>query len=182
MRIVDDHQRRTLTPEALHAPGGRFDLGEKADRRLQGGATHQQDTEHAEQVRSVERADQTRVDLALAPRRLDREGEARAARGEVRADDVCGPEAVGQYLAAAAARRVDQALTERIVGVDHAEAQARPGEELRFRRAVRGHRSVVIEMIARKVGEQRDVEGDAVDASLIEPVRGDLHCCRLCAD
>ena len=41
--------------------------------------------------------------------------------------------------------------------------------------AVGVHRAVVVEMIAREVGEQRDVERDAVDAALVEAVRRHFH-------
>ena len=61
------------------------------------------------------------MDLASAPRRLDRKVETGPGRGESRADDIGGPEAVGQYLAAIAVRRIDQTLTECVVGVDHAD-------------------------------------------------------------
>ena len=53
--------------------------------------------------------------------------------------------------------------------------EPRPGEELRLRRAVGRHRAVVVEMVAREVGEQRDVERDAVDAALVEAVRRHFH-------
>ena len=68
-----------------------------------------------------------------------------------------------------------EALAERVVGIDHRRAQAGPREELRLGGAVRGHRLVIVEMIAREVGEQRDVERRAVDAALVEAVRRHLH-------
>ncbi len=74
-----------------------------------------------------------------------------------------------------AARGIGEALAERVVGVDDLRVQPGPREELRLRRAVGRHRAVIVEMVAREIGEQRDVEGDAVDAALIETVRRHLH-------
>ena len=89
--------------------------------------------------------------------------------------DVRGAEAVRQHALPALARGVDEALAEGVVGVDHRRAQAGPREELRLGTAVRGHRLVIVEMIAREVREQRDVELRAVDAALVEPVRRHFH-------
>ena len=47
---------------------------------------------------------------------------------------------------------------------------------------VRGHRPVVVEMIAREIGEKRDLEAHAVDASLVDSVRRDLHRDRFSAE
>jgi hypothetical protein len=87
-----------------------------------------------------------------------------------RADDVRRAEAVGENLATCAARDVDQALAERVIGVDHSDFQLRPREELRLGCAVGGHRAVIIEMIARQIGEQGDIERHAADASLFDAV------------
>ena len=54
-----------------------------------------------------------------------------------------------------------------------------PREQARLRFPVAPHRAVVVEMVAREVGEQRDVELDAGHAVLVEPDRGHLHRHRL---
>jgi hypothetical protein len=53
---------------------------------------------------------------------------------------------------------------ERIVVIDDARFEGRPGEEPAFGRPVLRHRAVIVEMVARQVREQRDVERDAVHA------------------
>ena len=70
---------------------------------------------------------------------------------------------------------LDQTAAEGVVRIDHARAQPRPGEQLRLRGAIRAHRAVVVEMVARQIGEQRHREIDAVDAALIDAVRRDFH-------
>jgi hypothetical protein len=77
------------------------------------------------------------------------------------------------------ARAVEEALAEGVVGVDHADAQSRPREQLRFRGAIGRHRGVIVEMIARQIREQGDVERDTVDPALVDAVRGHLHHCGL---
>jgi hypothetical protein len=62
-----------------------------------------------------------------------------------------------------------------IVDVDDARGEARPIEQLRLGRRVGFHRAVVVQMIAREIGESGRVETHAADARLIERVRGNLH-------
>ena len=61
----------------------------------------------------------------------------------------------------------------RVVAVDRRGIEARPREQPRLRGAVRIHVAVVVEVVAREVGEHRDVEAHLVDAALVERVRED---------
>ena len=53
--------------------------------------------------------------------------------------------------------------------------ERRPAEQPRLGRAVGRHVAVIVEMIAREIGERRGVEAHAGAALLIERVRGDFH-------
>ena len=64
---------------------------------------------------------------------------------------------------------------ERIVDVDHRGVEPGPCEQALLGRAVGLHRAVVVEMIAREIGEHREIERDRVDAALVERVRGHFH-------
>ncbi len=90
-------------------------------------------------------------------------------------DDVGVDEPVREHLLPAPACSFGEALAERVVDIDHARVEPGPGEQARLCRPVRRHRPVVIEVIAGQIGEQRDVELDAVDATLVERMRRDLH-------
>ena len=68
-----------------------------------------------------------------------------------------------------------QLATEVIVQVDHPALQVRPGEQLGLGGAVGFHRTVVVQVIARQVGEHRHIEVQRRDAALIQTVRGNLH-------
>ena len=72
-------------------------------------------------------------------------------------------------------------LAEGVVDVDHHPFQAGPAEQPRLGVGIVVHVTVVIEMIARQVGQHRDVERRAVDAPLREAVRRHLHRARDCA-
>jgi hypothetical protein len=56
-----------------------------------------------------------------------------------------------------------------------------PLEQTGLGRAVCLHVTVVVEMIAREIGEHGEIEGDAIHASLVERVRGNFHGNRFCA-
>jgi hypothetical protein len=75
--------------------------------------------------------------------------------------------------AAAAGRK---GAPRRIIGV-HDDDAVRPQivGELRLRLEVRVHRTVIVEMIARQVREDGDVERDAVGATLLQRVRRYFH-------
>ena len=57
-----------------------------------------------------------------------------------------------------------------VVQVEHRRAQPGRIEQARLRGRVARHRAVVVEVVVRQVGEQRAIEGDAVDAPLVKAV------------
>ena len=68
-----------------------------------------------------------------------------------------------------------KARTPIVIHVDDGVPQARRGEQPVFRLGVSLHGAVVIEVVAREVGEDRDVVLDARDAALVEAVARHLH-------
>jgi hypothetical protein len=76
----------------------------------------------------------------------------------------------------AAAFRIDgQLAAEGVVDVDHARLQVRTCEQARLRVAVVLHAAVVVEVVARQVGERGGPKAHGADARLIERVRGHFH-------
>ena len=65
--------------------------------------------------------------------------------------------------------------SECVVHVDDRCAQTFPRKQFLLGRAVLFHRAVIIEMVAREIGEHGNVELDAVDTVLIERVRRHFH-------
>ena len=65
---------------------------------------------------------------------------------------------------------------EAVVEIDHGVLQAGPVKQPRLGRAVALHGAVVVEVVARKIGEQRGRRRlDAVHPALVEAVGGDFH-------
>ena len=64
---------------------------------------------------------------------------------------------------------------ERIVHIHDRVPQARPPEQMRLGFAVRFQRAVIVQMIASEIGEHGGIESHAVDAILIERMRGNFH-------
>ena len=94
------------------------------------------------------------------------------------------PELVRRREHDALERRLEtlgQAPPELLPHVDDGPAQSRPMEQSRLGRAVGLETAVIVEVIARQVGEDRGVEAHAGDAILVERVRGHLEAHRGCA-
>ena len=140
----------------------------------------QQHRQHRQDVVDIEFTDQAHASSALAPAGLHLDhrplGSGRNARR--------AHEARPRGHRAAQARGDDQGRsgagggqlrTEGVVDVDHAVRQVRPRQQPRLGGAVGLHRAVIVQMVARQVGENRRVEAHAVDAPLVEGVRGDFH-------
>ena len=175
VRVIDHDQRLAVAAQALHPSRRRRDARERRERRVEIDAAREQHAQHAQHVRRVERARQAGRDVA-APQGVAIESSRPACVVATRVAAMSAAvEAVGQHLLSAGPRRVGERAAERIVGVDHAGLERRPGEEAGLGRGVRRHRPVIVEMIAREVREQRDVELDRVDAPLLEAVRRDFH-------
>jgi hypothetical protein len=135
----------------------------------------QQHAQHAEQVGGVEAAQQPAADRARSPRRFDLQ--AQAALGEIEpvARDLALAQPVPEHVDARAVERGRQLAPEGVVQIDHGVLEARPMEQLRLGRAVAAHAAVVIQVISRKIGEQRGGERHAVHPAQVEPMGGDFH-------
>src|SRR5258708_7469877 len=62
-----------------------------------------------------------------------------------------------------------------VVQVEHRVLQLRRFEQALLRARVALHVAVIVEMVAREIGEQSRAESDAVDAPLLQADRGDFH-------
>ena len=77
---------------------------------------------------------------------------------------------------AAAAARIDGELpAECVVDVDHARDQVFAHEQPRLGGAVTFHGAVIVEVVAREIGERGGAKTHRADARLVDRVRGDLH-------
>ena len=65
-----------------------------------------------------------------------------------------------------------------IVQIQYTATQTWPGEQFGLGRRVDLHRAVVVQMIARQVGQYRHIKRQRADPPLIQAVRGNLHCNR----
>ncbi len=63
----------------------------------------------------------------------------------------------------------------RIVDIDGSSLQRRPSEQLGLGFTIGFHPAVVVEMVAREIGEGRDLERHRGDATLLQRVRGHFH-------
>ncbi len=88
--------------------------------------------------------------------------------GRIVVDQVADPAQVG-------VGGVEHLGGSRIFQVDHHRHQCRPGEQPGLCRGVGLHRHVIVEMVARQVGEYRDRDARAVEPPLLQPDRRSLH-------
>ncbi len=111
-----------------------------------------------------------------SPGRLDLQASGRAST-----DRVGGPQSRPCQIRSRArctrVRSTDAASSsaEAIVQVDHGMLQTGPVEQPGFGGAVALHGPVIVQVIARKIGEQRVRESHTVHPALVEPVGGDFH-------
>ncbi|MNR06992.1 hypothetical protein D3C85_1230920 [compost metagenome] len=63
-----------------------------------------------------------------------------------------------------------QLATELVIQVDHPAAQVRPGEQTCLGLGISLHAAVVIQVVARKVGHDRNIERQRRNAALIQGV------------
>ena len=139
-------------------------------------AGHQQAGKHGKHVGGIETAQQGNVEFGIAPVSVDVQVQARLRQAQRVGDHGAAPESV-----AGDARRTRFAfelLAEGIVDIDHDPFQSRPAEQARLGMGIVFHVAVIIEMIARQIGQHCDIERRAVDAPLREAVRGHFHCAR----
>ena len=126
----------------------------------------------------VEAAEQAGLRRAAAPRGFHVDGHALWIGGETGNADVgLFVEAVGIDVQAAFAAFEFGAklLPECVVGVDDGVLQTLPMKQPCFDCAVFFHTAVVVQMVARQIGEHGGAEGRAVNAVLVKPVAGHFH-------
>ena len=79
-------------------------------------------------------------------------------------------ESIAQHRAAAVFPALREFATKGVIDVDDRMAQRRPAEQPRLGRLVAPHRTVIIEMVTRQIGQHRHVKLDAGETILCETV------------
>ena len=125
---------------------------------------------------------EARAQRARAPAALDVQREAGRRGAQLGQADPAvaglGPQLVRGGVQDARETRLEpfqQLAAEAVARVDHGPAESRRAEQSRLRVAVGLQRAVVVEVVARQVGEHRGVEAHAVDPALVERMRGHLE-------
>ncbi len=158
----------------LHPSRHAGETGERVERRVDRRSGSDGQPQRRERVARLERAHQRQLQrpplgrtpsIVIAwPVAVGRAAMRRSSAGAsvAEADDALPP--------CAAERRKSPALGR--VEIEHGGAVARQklGEEPRLRREIRGHVGVIVEMVARQVGEGRRREREPVEAVLVEAV------------
>ena len=182
MCVVDDRERLAGGDQRLHASRRRAAALERRERIVERHVPAEQRTQRREQILDVEVADEARAQRRDAPAAVDGDVQARCASEPhaPRTGDACADPAshdrsrirreVGSRRAVA-----QQRAPERIVGIDDRMLQLRPREQLGLRSSVALERAVIVQVIARQVGEHRGIEAHPVDAVLVERVRRHFH-------
>ena len=187
VRVVDDDERLRAAAVALDAPGHRLHCASAATASSSAMPLASSTPSVAEQVGGVEAPDERGFRLrrrpTASPRRTrgrrrpcagcGRRAAARAGRAARRQRAL---EAVAEHLRPRAARvGATSARAERVVDVEHRALRAPASGRAAPSRRRSCHRAVVVEVVAREVGEERDVELDAGHAVLVEAVRRHFH-------
>ena len=187
VRVVNHYQRLPLPAESLHASGRESQPlqhgGCLVERHIRG----QQCAEHGKEIGDVETAHHRRRDIAASLPRHGREAQAARRRSDIlgsqqffrcgvqRAAAAMGCHCIADHADAAAGKLARDLAPERIVEVEHGRLEPGCGEQQLLRRAVGLHAAVVLEVVARQIGEHRHAETHAVRAALMQADRGDLH-------
>ncbi len=185
VRVVDHHLGLVdgTRGHALHAarhrrhePGHARGVGHHHALRAQA-------ADHGKQVVHVVVADQRRRDRLAARAAADghvldqREREAAVAVADVLGDQACarvGTRRVRPRIDLAAAQLVGQQRTGVVVDVDHRRLQAHPAEQQALGGPVVVHAAVVVEVVAREVGEEGDLDARAREALFDDADRAGL--------
>ena len=181
MCIIDDGERCIRQSDHLQATRHRLNVRKCVDRILQGHVGAHEHPEHAEQVCRIESADQTAAQERRTPRGGDFEFQATGGKVQTMAGDIGLAESVAEHVDARSVNRFHELATEPVIDVDDRMLQVRQLEELRLGGAIVFHGLVIVEVVARKIREQRHIELDAVDAPLVDAVRRHLHGATSCA-
>ena len=177
MGIVDHDQRLVLCAQRLHPSRRRPDAAQRCRDMLKTLVPGQQGTNHGKQVGGIEAAHHRRGKMHAAQIELDADG----AHSQIfRAQDFIDGIVVsikqriaeGAHAALQLCRKV---RPDRVVKIEHCGSKAGGEKQLFLGQGVGIHRAVIIQMIARQVGEYGDVEGGAVDPALVESDGRNLH-------
>jgi hypothetical protein len=156
---------------------------------MQWHAAREQHTQHTEQIDRVEAAYHRALDGRVAPWRGDIECKTIPVQAQIAAPHTSHAGATGHRMrqgmkavahdlrAARHVARVHHA--ERILEVEHGVLESRPAKQLRFRFPIARHGAVIIEVVAREIGEHRHVELDAGDTVLVQAYGRHFHAHRI---
>jgi hypothetical protein len=127
--------------------------------------------QHQQQVAGVEIAHQRAAHVGAMDALHQGEGQAFGVVAQAQGPQACracqrdGPQVRWWCRSGPRGEFVRQRGAPLVVDVDHRRAQARPVEERTLGGPVGSHAAVVVEMVAREVGEQRDVDVRLVQAA-----------------
>ena len=183
VRVVDHRERRLRAAESFHAAGRGAHARERARCTCSSGMSQSSRTAMTVSRLSTLKSPTSGHDEAAgAPARIEFELDAahrqrdvhgaHETRGAARARLVA---AAGDDHAAAAARIDGELPAERVVDVDHARHQVFAHEQPRLGGAVAFHGAVIVEVVAREIGERGGAEPHRAHARLVERVRGNFH-------
>ncbi len=187
MGVVHDHQRAAACVglgalrhrlDRLQAAVDRIRRGQFACNLCKRQAQLIQHARHQQQVGHVVRTQQAGDDLGLAVRGHQRENLALGSGLEFARSHAGGNLRVFAQAVAhrhAGGKIGDQAATRLVVGVDDRGGQARPTEQARLGGFVPFHRAVIVEMVARQIGEGRQRNAHAIHPPLLDADGGCLH-------
>ena len=179
MRVVHHDQGLARLPDHLQPPRDRLDLPQRRHRIGEVGARGHHHTQHAQQIADIEAANQPALQPGATPWRAQLGSQPVARERHIVGGDIAVADAVTDHPRAGAIHAQRELAAECIVEIDDRVHQARPMEQRGLGGAVAPHVAVIVEMIARQIGEQRGVEAGPVDAPLVERMRGDFHRDRL---
>ena len=176
MGVIDDHRRAVgVRGDMLHPPRRARELGERGDRGVARHAGREREAQRRERVHRLEFAHQRQREGVPSRRRLrarsrwpapsgsaPRRG---AARRRARA-----PKPMTRWPRArqSVASSRPSATSRLSTAVPPARQQL--GEQPALGREIGGHVAVIVEMVARQVGEGGGAEREPVEAELVEPV------------
>ena len=175
--VDEDLAARRRARDPLHAPGHAFEPGQRLDRGLRGKPGCDRQAERGQCVGCLEGADQRQLDPVRPAQEVEHQGlpVRRGLLGHEAQIAIGDP--VGQDLDPAPRAKAAQLLEDRRVGVEH--RRAARGQKLLEQAHLGGqvgrHVAVIIQMVARQVGEGRRRDLDAVEPVLVEAVARGLH-------
>ena len=163
-------------------PGAARTSRQRFDDLLERDVPVEQHRDDRQQIVDIEVADERTDQGARAPARVELELDAARREPDLHGAHETGGAArarlmaaAGDHDAATAARVEGELPAEGVVDIDHARHQVFAREQPRLGGAVAVHRAVIVEMIAREVGEHRGLEPHGTHARLVERMRGDFH-------